>query len=206
MSEFTSILRGNGIDADIDLYHQHENPDWSRFGPDRIQNSDFVIIAISTGWKQRWAGTNRPTLGAGAVGEADTIKGLFQENQADWQRKFSIVLLPGQSDSAVPPDLRRLTRYPIDPDDASTLDPLLRALTDQPMFPVPELGSVPTLPAAFSRGLKVRGTGQQRDYREYEAVRSEVARLQKVLSEQPQRKEDVVNLAFLQGMLDALNA
>ena len=54
-----------------------------------------VIVVLSEAWKQRWQGTNAPTVGAGAVAEADTLQGIFGKNQAEFQRKTLLVLLPG---------------------------------------------------------------------------------------------------------------
>jgi hypothetical protein len=70
--EFAHPPRSHGIDADLDLWHFSGNlDDWTRWGPDKIRTSEFPIGVLSEAWKQRWQGTNTPTVGAGAGAEAD---------------------------------------------------------------------------------------------------------------------------------------
>jgi hypothetical protein len=67
-----------------------------------VRDCDFVIIVLSEAWKQRWEGTNAPTVGAGAVWDADTLKGKFCSNQTDFQEQTVIALLPGVSSEGRP--------------------------------------------------------------------------------------------------------
>src|SRR5690606_22948188 len=96
-------------------------------------------------------GTNDPRAGAGAAAEADMLKGMFQRDQAEFQRRTQVVVLPGRTNSEIPPDLSRLVRHEVDPSDVDTVLPLIRSLTGQPRYPVPPLGTVPALPAAMRR-------------------------------------------------------
>ncbi|WP_172652651.1 hypothetical protein [Rhodococcus opacus] len=149
MRSFVERLRANGVDAHIDLYYQSDSSiDWTRWGQQMVRDSDFVIVAVSTAWKERWEGTNSPTVGAGAVVEADTLKGRFNENQRDFQAKTLIAVLPGASEDALPTDLHRLNRFYIhefaDTDDG--IQRLLRTLYGKPLHAIPELGSPPDLP------------------------------------------------------------
>lgn len=136
-------LRANGIDAHIDLYYQSDpSIDWTRWGQEMVRDSDFVIVAVSTAWKQRWEGTNVPTAGAGAVVEADTLKGRFNENQHDFQKRTLIVVLPGSSEDALPADLHRLNRFHVTEfaDTDGGIQRLLRMLLNWPRHILPELG------------------------------------------------------------------
>jgi hypothetical protein len=109
VKEFAQLLRICGVDADLDLWHLSETSiDWSRWGPDKVRTSEFVIVVVSEAWKQRWQGTNAPTVGAGAVAEADPLKGIFGTNQAEFQSKTLLALLPGVPRDVVPKDLHRL--------------------------------------------------------------------------------------------------
>ncbi|SEM03546.1 hypothetical protein [Rhodococcus maanshanensis] len=142
-------LRAKGVDAHVDLYYQSDSSiDWTRWGQKMVRDSDFVIVAVSTAWKQRWEGTNEPTVGAGAVVEADTLKGRFNKNQHEFQQKTLIVMLPGVSDEDLPADLYRLNRFYIkeftDTDDG--IQRLLRMLHKRPLHVLPELGLLPDLP------------------------------------------------------------
>jgi hypothetical protein len=77
---FTHLLYANGIEADLDLFHGHLPVDWSRFGPSVISDSDFVLVAVSPTWRRAYEGKNDPGKNAGAVGEANTFRGLFSKD------------------------------------------------------------------------------------------------------------------------------
>jgi hypothetical protein len=140
-------LRSRGVPADLDLFHGTDPAvDWTRWGPAAAKRADVIIVAINQAWSQRWAGTNLPTVGAGAVAEADVLHGIFARDQSEFQRRVVIVLLPGASKKDIPPDLQRLVHYEVDPADLGTLDDLLRRLTGQHEYPLPPLGPLPVLP------------------------------------------------------------
>jgi hypothetical protein len=204
---FTTILRSLGIDADVDLYHGTDpSIDWTRFGQSSVLNADFVIIVNSKGWGERWSGTNSPTVGAGAVVETDTLKGLLAENQAEFQRKTLLVRLPGPGRVKIPSDLNRLNRFSIDTDDTESFEPLIRMLTGQPSYAVPELGAVPTLPSAVTEGINMRKRPKtSRAFSQYEALRSEVEKLEESSEDHPNLKTQK-RLATLLGLLDALQS
>lgn len=147
VATFAATIRQQfGIDADVDLFHADEPTDWTRFGPQGILANDKTIIVMSEAWAERWSGTNSPTEGAGAAAEADTLRGLFQTDQAVWQRRIVIVTFPEVGPETVPPDLVRIARVAVDPADIDSYEGLVRLLTEQPAFPKPPLGSVPFLP------------------------------------------------------------
>lgn len=141
---FTNMLRAVGIDADIDLFYLDDpTVDWTRFGPSRIVQSSFVLIAASRAYKERWDGTNLPTEGAGAAREADTLKGMFDLDQALFQEKVKVVLLPGRSLDDVPLELHRLQRFSLPELAPRHLEPLRATLTGRPRFPAEPLGPGP---------------------------------------------------------------
>lgn len=148
VATLTSTLRQRfGIDADVDLFHLDEMVDWTRFGQRSVEQADRVLVVLSRSWAERWSGTNGPTEGAGAAREADTLHGLFSKDQAAWQKKIIIAMLPEVDDSDLPPDLDRVPRVHVDPSDLDSYDSLVRLLTGQPRYRKPSLGSVPELPA-----------------------------------------------------------
>ncbi|WP_315913953.1 hypothetical protein [Arthrobacter sp. lap29] len=146
---FTMELRQNGIDADIDLFYAHDNlADWTRFGQMAVEKSDYVLVAITEAWAQRWSGTNKSHVGAGVAVEADTLKGLFNSDQLALQKKLKIVVLGDRSASEIPHDMARIQRFSIDVHKSETYDDLLRTLTEQPFFVRSPLGNVPVLSPA----------------------------------------------------------
>lgn len=48
LAEFAAPLSLNGVDIDIDLYHLHETGiDWTPLGPNKIEQVDYVLVAVS---------------------------------------------------------------------------------------------------------------------------------------------------------------
>jgi hypothetical protein len=146
--EFTTLLRTEGgIDADVDAYHLSDTDiDWTRFGPLRIQQSDYVLVVVNRAWKERWEGTNDPTTGAGAAAEANALLSLFATDQAEFRRKVKLVLLPGVGDDVVPTGLHGVARFRLDELSAGSLEDLIRTLTGQPRYIRPDVGALPIFP------------------------------------------------------------
>jgi hypothetical protein len=158
--DFTVGLRGCGIDADVDLFHQHDpGVDFTTLGPRAINSSDFVLIAVSAAYRERWEGTNDPTAGAGAVREANVLKSLFNENQDVFRHKVKVVVLPGATDVDIPGEIKAsVVHFAISAFDADGLEPLLRTITRQPAHAKPILGALPRLPPRGASDARVAPT------------------------------------------------
>ena len=148
VAEFAFRLRELGIDVDSDLWHLHDPcVNWSTYGPQAIQDREFVLIPVSTAYRERWEGKAAPDTGAGAAREANTLKALFDRDQQAFQRKVKIVILPGASLDDIPTELRAIAqRFDVPTIDPDGLEHLLRTLTAQPEFVAPPVGSIPLLP------------------------------------------------------------
>lgn len=149
---FATLLMSNGVNISLDLWSETDpNVDWTRWGQRQVQDCDLVIIVASAAWRERWEGTNSPHLGAGVVSEADTLKGLFNEDQGAFQRKALLVLLPGMGAETIPSDLHRLQRFRIESLDARGIESLLRRIHGRPLHARPSLESSPDLPSRSSK-------------------------------------------------------
>jgi len=145
--QFATLLMSNGVDVSLDLWSETDPAvDWTRWGPLQVQNCQLVIILASNAWRQRWEGTNSPHLGAGAVSEADALKGLFNTDQTAFQSKVLLVLLPGMGTDNIPPDLHRLQRFHVPGLDAAGVERLLRRIHGRPLHARPPLKDRPELP------------------------------------------------------------
>ena len=103
IARFASQLRAFGVNADVDLFHLNDDDViWTNYGGQAIQVNEFVLIAVSGAYKERWEGTNDSRVGAGAAREANVMKGLFDDDQRDFFRKVKIVLLPGSTVADIP--------------------------------------------------------------------------------------------------------
>lgn len=144
---FAVTLRALGIDADLDLFHQHERGvDWSRYGTRRVADSDVVVVAVSIGWRERWEGRNDPRSGAGAAAEADALLSWFERDQQDFRRRLVLAALPSMIDSAIVPDrLSGVSRVEVPDFSERALEPLMRLLLTRPKYELPQLGQLPDL-------------------------------------------------------------
>src|SRR4051812_17135366 len=79
--DFATALRQiGGVDADLDVWHTASHEDWSTFGVSHIRDSDYILIAVSEPYRERWEGTGSSQEGAGAAREANAIKSLFDQD------------------------------------------------------------------------------------------------------------------------------
>jgi hypothetical protein len=166
VKEFAQLLRTLGVDVDLDLWHLTETSvDWTRWRPDKVRTSEFVLVVLSEAWKQRWQGANASTVGAGAVAEADTLKGIFGKNQAEFQRKTLLVLLPDVPKDVVPEDLYRLNRFRVAELTPAAIDDLLRAIFNAPKYIAAPVGAspnfdTPAVPAHPATPFEALGRGE----------------------------------------------
>jgi hypothetical protein len=143
----THLLRANGVDADVDLFHEHEATDWSRFGPKRIKASRWIVIAVSEAWRRAFERENEPQSNAGAVGETNALRGMFAADQSDFESRVVLALLPGREISELPNELHATTPWTLVPSlTTEGIEDLLRILHAQPAYPKPTVGATPVLP------------------------------------------------------------
>ncbi|HEX6752547.1 MAG TPA: HEAT repeat domain-containing protein [Solirubrobacterales bacterium] len=146
--QFTTALRRvGGIDAELDLFHGSDHRQWTTFGPNLIDKSDFTLVAVDPAYKRRWEGEEAEGVGAGAAREAAAIKAIFERSQDEALRRVKVVLLPGSNEGDIPSDLFGFSeRFVISAFDSAGLETLLRSLWEKPAFPKPALGPIPVLP------------------------------------------------------------
>jgi hypothetical protein len=139
--------RLNSVGCDVRLDMFTPDADWSRWGPEMIDESDFTLLVPNRVYRQRWDGRNSPREGAGAAREINTLKGRFDKNQEEFRTRTIIIMLPGITEDDVPDEIYAyLKRFPINPITGEGMEALLRFLTKQPEFVLPPLGEVPYLP------------------------------------------------------------
>lgn len=134
--DFATALRTvGGIDADLDLWHTASHENWSTFGVSGIRENDFVLIAASSSYRERWEETGSPRSGAGSAREANAIKAIFDRDRAEFRRRVKVVLLPGATIDDIPTELVSSTeRFRIGGFDLAGLTPLLRSLYGKPAW------------------------------------------------------------------------
>jgi hypothetical protein len=146
--QFTTALRRvGGVDAELDLFHSSDHRQWTTFGPNLIDKSDFTLVAVDVAYKRRWEGEEVEGVGAGAAREAAAIKAIFERSQTEALRRVKVILLPGSQEDDIPGDLFGFSeRFAIAAFDSDGLEKLLRSLWGKPAYPKPALGPIPVLP------------------------------------------------------------
>lgn len=181
---FVHALRQHGIDADVDVFHQ--NVDWTRWGPRRVLECDFVLIVVSQAWGAAWLGTGDLDLNKGVRAEADALRSVEAKAGGALQTRCRLILLPGSQETDIPGGMHGLARYRLTTCDQSDLEGLLRDLTGQPKYVPPPLGAVPVLPRSMTASVanahnseetEASGTGSTPDQSEILSERSGSATL-----------------------------
>jgi SEFIR domain len=146
--QFTTALRRvGGVDAELDLFHSSDHRQWTTFGPNLIDKSDFTLVAVDAAYKRRWEGEEVEGVGAGAAREAAAIKAIFERSQTEALQRVKVILLPGSQEDDIPGDLFGFSeRFAIAAFDSDGLEKLLRSLWGKPAYPKPALGPIPVLP------------------------------------------------------------
>ena len=123
---FVHGLYANGIQAEIDLFHLSDpHINWADYGSRAIEFSDYVLLAVSAAYKQRWDGTGDPAKGAGAAYEANTLKSIFADDRNEFQRKVKVVILPGASEDDIPLPIKApIPRFHVDPQSNASFEGL----------------------------------------------------------------------------------
>ncbi|MGW4963206.1 SEFIR domain-containing protein [Nonomuraea sp. NPDC004186] len=139
------ILRDpGGIDVRFDKF-QPPGTDFTRWGPNMVDECRFVVIVASRAYKERWEGKNRTDEGAGAAREIDTIRSHYNRDQHTFNYKFVLAVLVGVTDEDVSNEIyARLDRFYLNPQDYRTVEKLVKRLWDHHDYPVVPIGPRPT--------------------------------------------------------------
>lgn len=137
-------LSRTGFNIKCDIFEQ--GIDWTRWGVNMVDESDHTLMVFNKAYKGRWQGSNEPTEGAGSVREINALIGKFVSNQHVFFKHAIIVLLPGITEHDIPDDIQYLRRFKVDPIKEDGVEELVRELTIQPPYKLPERGKVPILP------------------------------------------------------------
>ncbi|ANZ36438.1 hypothetical protein BBK82_10560 [Lentzea guizhouensis] len=132
---FAQLLHSLGVDADLDLFHQHEPVDWSTFCLQRMEDADRVVVAVSAGWKAAFRGDSRSSLGAEY--ELKHLRGMLMRQPDLFQRKVVVVVLPGACVEDIPLSLHCVPYFVVDPAVPASARDLEHLLRGQPLYVKP---------------------------------------------------------------------
>jgi len=147
------FLRGNGVDATLDLPATDRRRDWASWMLDEVRDADFVLVVASSEYRRRAEGSAPVEVGRGVAWEAALIREEVYSNRQAAVAKFIPVLLPGATTDDIPAWLgpNTGTSYRISDFSLAGAEDLLRLLTRQPHeVPIP-VGPRPVLPTRVAR-------------------------------------------------------
>jgi tetratricopeptide (TPR) repeat protein len=147
-------LRRDGIDAELDQFHQDELLHWPRWCEERLrpENSEWVLCICTLEYKHRVEGRVAADVGKGVFWEGTLIYNYLYDEKGN--RRCIPVSLNGNPDSDIPATLNGYTRFQITAlslnDPQSGYANLYRLLTGQSTAQKAGLGELHKLPALSS--------------------------------------------------------
>jgi hypothetical protein len=136
-------LRADGIDAVIDQFIQAPPEGWPAWCAAQIDTADFVLMVCTETYLRRVNRKEEPGVGHGVLWEARLIN-QYLYDAGSVSAKFVPVLLADGSDAIVPLPVKGGIIYRVETPEG--YESLLRLLSDQPLTPMPPLGSLRSLP------------------------------------------------------------
>lgn len=135
--KLSNKLLAEGVECHIDVYESSPAKGWPRWMMDQIEHSDFVLVACTKTYDQRFRGNEEPGKGLGAQWEGFVITQEIYETAA-LNTKFIPIVFSDEEAQHIPIPLRGATRYRVDLDNG--YDDLYRRITAQPKIVKPPLG------------------------------------------------------------------
>ncbi len=136
-------LRIDGIDCTIDQYETSPPEGWARWCDRKIEEADFVLIACTQTYLQRFKGIDTTEKGKGVKWEGAIITQEIYEAQAK-NKKFIPIIFTDEDETHIPTILRGVTSYKVFTKEG--YESLYRHLTSQPAILKPELGERKSMP------------------------------------------------------------
>lgn len=145
-------LRKNGIDVDLDQFHNEEIIDWPRWCGERLsrEHSDFIVCVCTAEYKCRIEGNVLPEKGKGVNWEGSLLDDDLYDDKGN--RRIIPILFDSEAESSIPRFLRGWTYCRTSKFDLSDegYKHLLRILTRQATVEKNPLGTVPELPTSHA--------------------------------------------------------
>lgn len=142
VERFAELLQRAEIgEVFLDLWVANERDvNWNHWGPNQIEDADYVLVAMNEPWAQRWSGKNNPKFGAGAAAEANALHGLFNDDQSKFQRKVRLVRLPRWPEDQIPLDLSGVKVLTVSELSSEGIDGVVRDLKNEsrPRLRIPD--------------------------------------------------------------------
>jgi len=139
--ELADRLRQDGIDCNIDQYEESPPEGWQRWMLNQVEAADFVLVACTEQYDQRFRGHEEFEKGRGVTWEGGVIIQELYDAQGQ-NSKFIPIAFSARDFAHIPVILRSATSYAVD----TGYEQLYRRLTNQFATPMPALGAIQQLP------------------------------------------------------------
>src|SRR5712671_6800146 len=140
-------LRNNGIDVELDQFHNEEIVDWPRWCNEMTgrEHSEFVLCVCTAGYKQSLDGHVPPEKGKGVYWEGSLLDDDIYDEKGN--RRLIPILFDDEPESSIPRFLRGWTHCGLREFTLSDAgyEHLIRILTRQAKVEKNPLGIVPVL-------------------------------------------------------------
>jgi TIR domain len=162
--EIADVLAADGIDVELDQYHQNEPIDWPRWCEERLrpENSDFVLMICSGEYKRRIENRAAANEGFGVSWEGNLIYNYLYKAKAN--ERFIPVLIDNETRDSLPQIVAGWMSFSVRVFGVAGGDPgyarLYRTLTAQPAVPKPSPGPIKFLPREILQTQEYAETGR----------------------------------------------
>lgn len=136
--ELSNRLREEGVDCQIDAYHEAPPEGWPRWMLNQLENARYVLVVCTETYERRFRGKEQPGKGKGAKWEGAVITQHLYDVELH-NTRFIPVLLDASDESYLPIVLRGTTFYDVSSEDGYLK--LYRRLTAQPEIDVPPVAA-----------------------------------------------------------------
>lgn len=137
--DLSDRLRSDGVDCRIDQYEMVPEGSWARWTAGEIEESDFVLAVCTETYLRRFKAKEGSGIGLGAKWEGAVITQELYELEGN-NRKFVALLFSPADVVYIPKVLRTANYYEVYTEEG--YENLYRQITNQPLIPKPEMGSL----------------------------------------------------------------
>jgi hypothetical protein len=133
VGELWQFLRGQGIDARLDMAAAQQPQDWSLWTMRQLREADYVLVIASAAYRLRAEGLVEPEESRGVPFETGLIREAVYKDPVAARQKYLAVLLPGAGVEDIPAFLgpTSTTHYRVSQPTVAGAYALLRLLTDR---------------------------------------------------------------------------
>ena len=158
--ELSNHLRNDGVDCDIDQYHQSPEEGWPRWMERLTRESDYVLVICTQNYLDGFEGRRPPKVGQGVKWESLLTTNDIYYNDSK-NKKYIPIILTGADRQSIPRPLESFTHFDLSSEEG--YEGLYRYITDQPSKVKPPLGKERVLSTDDDQPLTAKKNAWERE-------------------------------------------